>query len=282
MLANWVKQATATTGTGTMTLGSAETGFIAFGDAFADGDVVHYSIQDGNNREIGIGTYTASGTTLSRDTVLETLVSGTFDNTSPTAISLSGSAVVSVVGSSFSQFKSGSGEPVSGGVGSANFGARADSTMSLAADTLYAVPFKLEKTIYCGNIGFYLIGQPSANLRVALVSADNQGSPHQVIAQSSELVATATIYTEASITSTLLTPGWYYIAFITDTATVGLKATNHYYTVDSPLGFNSNNLMSRYNYRYGTYTYGVIPSDVGANVSSNASEAHAVTVRLCE
>lgn len=95
MLANWVKQATSTTGTGTITLGAASTGYVAFGDQFSDGDVVYYTIEDGNNRESGIGTYTASGTTLSRDTILETLTAGTFDNTSPTALSLSGSAVVS-------------------------------------------------------------------------------------------------------------------------------------------------------------------------------------------
>lgn len=109
MLANWVKQATATTGTGTITLGAAETGYVAFGDQFADGDVVYYTIEDGNNRESGIGTYTATGTTLSRDTVLETLVSGTFDNTSPTAITLSGSAIVScsATSQSFLQSKGG-------------------------------------------------------------------------------------------------------------------------------------------------------------------------------
>ena len=95
-LANWVRQKTATTGTGTITLGSAVDGYVAVGDQFADADEVYYTISDGFNRENGIGVYTASGTTLTRATVLETLVSGVFDNTSPTAITLSGNAVVSV------------------------------------------------------------------------------------------------------------------------------------------------------------------------------------------
>lgn len=95
-LENWIKQTTATTGTGTITLGTAVAGFITFGDQYSDGDEVYYTITDGLNRENGLGTYTASGTTLSRDTIFETLVSGTFDNTSPTAISLSGDAVVMV------------------------------------------------------------------------------------------------------------------------------------------------------------------------------------------
>jgi hypothetical protein len=95
-LANWVRQATLTTGTGTITLGSAIDGYVAVGDQYADSDEIYYSITDGTNRENGIGVYTASGTTLARSTVLETLVAGVFDNTSPAAITLSGNAVVSV------------------------------------------------------------------------------------------------------------------------------------------------------------------------------------------
>lgn len=97
LTANWVKESTATTGTGTINLGGAETGFIAFSDTFSTADTVHYIIEDGNNKEYGIGTLT-TGTpwTLARTTVLETLVSGTFDNTSPAAINLSGSAIVGV------------------------------------------------------------------------------------------------------------------------------------------------------------------------------------------
>lgn len=94
-LGNWISVSTATTGTGTITLGSKLTGYTAFSDHFTTGDTVYYVIKDGNNREEGIGTYTATGTTLSRDTIISTLVSGTYDDTAPTAITLSGSAIVS-------------------------------------------------------------------------------------------------------------------------------------------------------------------------------------------
>jgi hypothetical protein len=88
-LVNRAKMSTATTGTGTITLGSAESGYHSFADAgVSDADVVRYVIEDGDNWEIGTGTYTSSGTTLSR-TVSES-------NNSDAAINLSGSAVVFV------------------------------------------------------------------------------------------------------------------------------------------------------------------------------------------
>ena len=78
---------TSTTGTGTITLGSAEDGYQTFADAgVANSDVVRYVIEDGSNFEIGTGTYTSSGTTLTR-TVSES-------SNSDAAINLSGSATV--------------------------------------------------------------------------------------------------------------------------------------------------------------------------------------------
>lgn len=66
-----------TPGTGSITLNAASSGFLTFALAgVVDGDVVYYAINDGVNSEIGIGTYTASGTSLSRDTVLNSTNAG--------------------------------------------------------------------------------------------------------------------------------------------------------------------------------------------------------------
>lgn len=88
-LFNLARMSTATTGTGTITLGAAVSGFLTFADAgVSDGDVVSYGIFDGSAREVGYGTYASSGTTLTR-----TVVNSTNSNT---AISLSGTAEVFV------------------------------------------------------------------------------------------------------------------------------------------------------------------------------------------
>ena len=86
-LYNLARMTTATTGTGTITLGSASSGFLTFAAAgVANGDIVFYGIKDGANSEVGYGTYTASGPTLSRNVVKST--------NSNAAIALSGAAEV--------------------------------------------------------------------------------------------------------------------------------------------------------------------------------------------
>ena len=64
-----VKESTTTAGTGTYTLAGAEVGFQAF-SSIGDGNTTYYSVTNGGDWEVGIGTYTTTGTTLARTTIL--------------------------------------------------------------------------------------------------------------------------------------------------------------------------------------------------------------------
>ena len=59
-----------TTGTGTFTLGAATAGYQDF-SSIGNGNTTYYTITNGTDWEVGIGTYATSGTTLARTQVLE-------------------------------------------------------------------------------------------------------------------------------------------------------------------------------------------------------------------
>ena len=70
VIADRVKETTTTTGTSTYTLAGAVDGFQSFA-AVGNGNTTYYACTDGTDYEVGIGTYTASGTTLARTTIIE-------------------------------------------------------------------------------------------------------------------------------------------------------------------------------------------------------------------
>jgi len=85
VLADRVKETTTTAGTGAVTLLGASTGYQSFA-VIGDANTTYYTIagQTGNEWEVGIGTYTSSGTTLARTTVLSNSSA-----TQPSALSFS-------------------------------------------------------------------------------------------------------------------------------------------------------------------------------------------------
>jgi hypothetical protein len=85
VVADRVKETTTTAGTGTITLLGAATGYQSFA-VIGNANLTYYTIagQTGSEWEVGIGTYTSSGTTLARTTVL-----ANSSGTQPSALSFS-------------------------------------------------------------------------------------------------------------------------------------------------------------------------------------------------
>lgn len=92
---NRVRVATATAGTGTITLGQASAGYCSFSEGgVANGATVTYTIEDGTSFEVGRGVYDSSALTLTRAAILISKIAGQPADTTP--LTLSGSAVVFV------------------------------------------------------------------------------------------------------------------------------------------------------------------------------------------
>ena len=71
VLKDRIKQQTTTTGTtDAYVLSGSFTGFETFAE-IGDGNTTYYCCTDGTDFEIGIGTFTASGATLARTTILQ-------------------------------------------------------------------------------------------------------------------------------------------------------------------------------------------------------------------
>jgi hypothetical protein len=73
-----VQETSTTTGTGSLTLLGAVTGFQTFSSAIGNTNTTYYTIQNGSEWEVGIGTVSAGA--LSRDTVLESSNAGSLVN----------------------------------------------------------------------------------------------------------------------------------------------------------------------------------------------------------
>mgnify|MGYP005709529107 CR=1 FL=1 len=71
VIADRVKESTTTTGTGTITLAGAVTNFETFTANLSNSDTTYYAIVDNTNNdfEVGLGTFTSSGTTLARSVI---------------------------------------------------------------------------------------------------------------------------------------------------------------------------------------------------------------------
>ena len=70
VVADRVQETTSTTGTSDYTLIGAATGYQSFGAVMANADTTYYAITNDTDWEVGIGTYSTTGPTLARTTIL--------------------------------------------------------------------------------------------------------------------------------------------------------------------------------------------------------------------
>jgi len=231
MLANWVKQGTSTTGTGAITLdGTPPAGYVAFKDVFVDGEVVLYVIEDGNNRELGIGKLTSGANwTLTRGFVFETLSGGTYTRasglTSASPLSLSGNAVVTVdaathsLGTFFRTFNAGATVP---GILPAN--TVVDTTYGLteqfsATDALVAWPARFNHFTTVSKAYVEVTTAAGTKMRIGIYTDGGGASfrPGKLLAETGDIDTSTTGVKSATLSATVfLRPGWYWLGFIAD------------------------------------------------------------------
>jgi hypothetical protein len=208
VLADRVQDLTTTTGTGTITLaGTPPAGYQSFGTAIGNGNTTYYTISGGSEWEVGIGTYTAAGTSLSRDTVLSSSNSGSLVNFS------AGTKIVFVT---YPAEKSVN-EDVAGNVNIDITGNAATATKAtnLAAGAAGSIPYQTaaNTTAFVATAAGVLVGgtTPSFSTTPTLTGTNFSAIPNSALSNNTVTIGTtsialgATSLTLAGLTSVTLT-----------------------------------------------------------------------------
>lgn len=247
MLGNFVKETTTTSGTGNITVASS-TGRARFSDCFAVNLPFFYSINDGNNWELGVG-YLSATSTLVRAKILSTLVSGTFDDTSPSAITLSG-GTCSVYATPCAQSampnkphisvtNSSAGYMISNNVGVINA-----ATMTATVDRQYYLPYYWDCARPMSLMGFRVSSAAAAGKvsRIGLYSVDENGEPDVLLVESTDIAVDSSGVKTYNFTDKLYPPGWYCIGLVSNGAPV--YNSPQYFIGNSFFGTDSTGVQS--------------------------------------
>lgn len=97
MLANWVRQRILAASVGDIFLGdSVNDSFTSCSKVFLNDGELFYSVEDGLNRENGVGTYIQASNKIIRTQVFETLINGIYSDNVSSPMSISNESIVSV------------------------------------------------------------------------------------------------------------------------------------------------------------------------------------------
>lgn len=281
MLANWVKETTATVGAGAIALGGAPAGYIPFAAAFPNGGLVRYAVEDGSNREIGVGTL--AGSTLTRSAVLETLVGGVYTRNGA-AMALSGAATVSVAAASHAFLPAPALSWTAGQMVIDAFLAKNVANVSAVADRLYAVPYLLPSQARLSALAIRQVvtaATVGSKARVGIYLPATTGFPGLLLAETATdiLVSTTGYNKQASLSASVTLPiGFYWIALLTDSNAViaGVDTNTYNHPYGPPTGSAYPSRSARYNRTAG---WSVMPSDL-TGVAVDSTDGYGESPRI--
>lgn len=213
---------TATTGTGTMTLGSAVSPYQTFGNAgVPTGARVPYTIEDtGAAWEIGFGTYTSSGTTLTRNLL---------SSSTGSLLNLSGSAQV-FIDAGRNELEGMLSHP--GYIAGQGYGAMPTGTgttgAALGADSIKLQLFQIHEKCTLDAIGARIITLAVAgNIKFAIYAnnyATMRPTGNALAVTGNQSTTLAGANWTALSSNVQFDPGWYWLAIWADNGTVAMVA----------------------------------------------------------
>ena len=178
-----VKETTTTTGTVTLTLAGAFSGFESFAE-IGDTNTTYYSCTDGTDFEVGIGTYTATGTTLSRDVIFESTSTKITSDVNGAVTNYTNVIVDNVVGGTLTAGQRVRGAGITGVVTIATVTSQTDIDLSVAVTLADDTPLTIgdekinwtagTRTIFCTMPAEKLIYADASDNPVNLVEQDPQ------------------------------------------------------------------------------------------------------------
>lgn len=250
---NWAKETTTTTGTGNVTI-SASSGFPRLSAVVGLNKFFTYAILDdstGAPIESGMG-YLSDANTLVRTKIIETMVSGTYDNTSPAAVTLAAGTKRVICSASAAML-----DVVLPTVGNVS-GAKYINNGCFMARNELADAFDLNadgknwyfpwKHRYGGVVdAFYAYVSTAESgkiLRLGLYETGSDGNPGKLVVEGSSIDLGSTGAKLATFTPMVIPPGWYYISTLTSATTAkiygSLATVSEGILESTPWGFWAN------------------------------------------
>lgn len=256
---------TATTGTGSITLGAATDGGRTFSAAgVPDGAVVSYAIDDvasGDGREVGRGVYDETGGTLTRELL---------GSTTGSLLDLSGSAKVFITALAEDFDK-----PI---VKSGGYLAPPNRsvTLTLTADTHYALPARYEG-VWADAIAWYGYGGTTGGeVRLGLYASDADGMPGARLEASGAMGADTEGLLEYEFAAPRFLKGLYYLTIVANTAADGLEGEGLVRDGGVPFPTDDGGYGAAWT---ASLTFGALPSSFGTPAGS-ASVGPRTALRL--